>query len=302
MRSHHKKYKINNSGALPDKIKIGFLILILLLVSFTGFSQSNVKKELTANDYPLWSYLKIDKLSENGKWVSYYLHYQNSTDTLFVKNSKGTKTFSFPGATKGEFITERWFLMMSSKEELKIVDLFTFGQQIVQGVLRYDLCADSRNVILLKKGNTGKKQLELKNLESNKSILVNDVDCYWYNSKSDAIVYTIKTENTTTIALLNLHDKTTATIASTNRDCEYSDLVWQNNGDSVAFLERPSESKEKTARTCIRYYIIAERKLYALSPTELDNFPADREIISSSVANLSISEDGKRIFFGLQTL
>jgi len=300
MKSHPKKYEINNSDTLPDKIKTVFLILVSLLVSFTGFSQNKGKKELSVNDYPLWGYLSADKLSENGKWVSFSVHYQSGTDTLFVATSKGTKRYSFPGARKGEFIAERWFLMMSTKEELKIVDLFTSGQEILQGVLRYDLGADPRNVILLKKGNPEKKQLELKNLATGKSIIINDVDRYWYNSKANAVVYTTKTENNTTIALLNLHDKTTTIIASTNKDCEYSDLVWQNNGNSVAFLERPLDNTEKTALTCIRYYTIAQSKLYTLSPTELDNFPTDREIISSSFAGLSISEDGKRIFFGLQ--
>jgi len=300
MRSYTKKYDINNSISLPYKIRTFLLVLVILLVSSTAFSQKKSKKELTVNDYPLWSYLNTEKLSENGKWVSFSVHYQSGTDTLFVKNSKETKTYSFPGASKGEFIAERWFLMMSSKEELKIVDLITSGQEIVQGVLKYDLCSNSRNIILFKKINAEKKQLEIKNLANGKSIITDDVDRYWYNPKADAVVYITKTQNITTISLLNLSDKTITTIAGTTQDCEYSDVVWQKNGNSIAFLERPLVYKEKTARTCVAYYTIAERKLYTLSPTELDDFPTDREIISSSFANLSISGDGKRIFFGLQ--
>jgi dipeptidyl aminopeptidase/acylaminoacyl peptidase len=275
-------------------------MFLTFFASFAGFGQSNPKNNLSSDDYPLWGYLKTDKLSENGKWVSFFVHYQSGTDTLFVKNSKGTKTYSFPGASKGEFIAERWFSMMSSKEDLKIVDLFTSEQEIIQGVLKYDLCLDPQNVILLKKANAGKKQLELKNVANDKSIIINDVDCYWYNPKADAVVYNTKTGNNTTIALFNLHDKTTTIIASTNKDCDYSDLVWQNNGNSVAFLERPLDDNEKSTRTSVGYYIIGEHKLYILNPTEINNFPTDREIISSSFAGLSISEDGKRIFFGLQ--
>ncbi|WP_202704239.1 prolyl oligopeptidase family serine peptidase [Flavobacterium sp. UGB4466] len=301
MKSYYEKYKKNNSDALPHKIKTVFLVLNLLLVSFTGFSQKNTKKELTANDYPLWNYLSADKLSENGKWLSFSVQYQSGIDTLFVKNSKETNTYSFPGANKGEFIAERCFLTMNSKEELKIVDLFTSKQEIIQGVLRYDLCADGKNIILLKKGNTGKKQLELKNVANGGiSIITKDADRYWYNPKTDVLAYTTKTENATTIYLLNLHNKTTTTISSTNKDFEYSDLVWQKKGNSVAFLKRPLGSKEKIYQTSIGYYIIAESKLYTLNPTDMDNFPLDMEIISSPVAKLNISEDGKRIFFGLQ--
>jgi dipeptidyl aminopeptidase/acylaminoacyl peptidase len=302
MRSYPKKYDINNSIARPHQLRTFLLVLVILLVSSTAFSQEKTKKELTANDYPLWSYLNTEKLSENGKWISFSVHYQSGTDTLFVKNSKETKTYSFPGASKGEFIAEHWFLMMGSKEELKIVDLTTSGQEIVQGVLKYDLCSDSQNVILFKKINAEKKQLELKNLANGKSIITDDVDRYWYNPKADALIYTTKTQNSTTISLLNLRDKTITAIDSTNKDYEYSDVVWQNNGNSVAFLQKPLDDKEKTIRTCIIYYTIAEHKLYTLSPTELDDFPTDRGIISSSSTSLSISEDGKRIFFGLQKM
>ncbi|MEA9412637.1 S9 family peptidase [Flavobacterium sp. PL02] len=300
MKSHHKKYDINNCVASGHKIITFFLILVIFFVPFTLLSQNNSKKELTVNDYSLWAYLNTDKLSENGKWVSFNLHYQSGIDTLFVKNSKQTKTYNFPGASKGEFIAENWFLMMSSKEELKIVDLLTSKQEIIQGALRYDLGADPRNLIILKKGNAGKKQLELKNVANGKSVITNNVDHYWYNAQANAVAYSAKVDNITTIALLNLYDNAVTTIASTNTDFAFSDLVWQKNGNSLAFLERPLDDKEKTTHTNVRYYTIADRKLYTFNPVTQDNFPVDMKIISSSFANLSISEDGKRIFFGLQ--
>jgi hypothetical protein len=40
--------------------------------------------------------------------------------------------------------------------------------------------------------------------------------------------------------------------------------------------------------------------LYTFNPAQHDDFPTDMEVISSSFANLSISDDGSRIFFGME--
>ena len=300
MKFHYKKFEIYNSFAAKHYKRNYFLILTIILISFNGFSQSTFKKELTAKDYPLWSNLNIGKLSQNGKWVSFYLNYESGRDTLLVKNSVGTKSYSFPGAKKGEFITERFFLMMSAKEELRILDLHTSKQEIMQGVLRYEVCRDSQNVIILKKATTGKKQLELKNLENGKSVTIDDLDRYWYNPKTDQLAYAALKDSKMTLDLLNLHDKTTKTISSTTENFTYSDLVWQKNGNSIAFLKNPLKNKEKPSVSSVGYYLIREGKLDTFNPQMQDNFLEDTQITSSSAASLSISEDGKRIFFGLQ--
>jgi hypothetical protein len=300
MRSNNIKYSINNLVALLNGIRTCFIVLTTLLTSFIGFSQNNQKKDLTVADYHLWSSLRMGKLSENGKWVNFSLYYENGNNTLFVKNSKGTKTYSFPGASKGEFSGDNWFVTTYAKGELKITNLLTSKQETVQEVLQYDLRVDTKDLIILKKGTDGKKQLELKNRATNQSIILEDIGMYSYNPKADAVAYTTKSGNNTTIALFHLRDKVTTVIANTTEACSYSDIVWQENAKSIAFLQQPLDDDKKTVHTSVGYYIIAERKLYAFNPTAQDNFPVDMEIISSSFANLTIAGDGKRIFFGLQ--
>jgi hypothetical protein len=300
MKKYNLKYSINNHHPTMKKSGKHFIVLITFLISFIGLGQNNKKKELTAADYPLWSSLRVEQLSEKAKWVSFSLYYENGNDTLFVKNSKGTKTYSFPGASKGEFSGDNWFSTMTPKGELKITNLLTSKQEIIQEVIKYNLMANTEDLIILKKGTDGKKQLELKNIATNRSTVLNDIGIYLYNPKADAVAYTTKSGNNTTIALLHLRDRTTTVIASTAEACEYSDIVWQENAKSIAFLRQPSDDTKKTIRTSVGYYIIAEGTLSTFNPAEQDNFPVDMEIISSSFANLSIARDGKRIFFGLQ--
>jgi dipeptidyl aminopeptidase/acylaminoacyl peptidase len=294
------KYNINNPVALLNGIMRCIIVLSILLISCIGFCQSNQKKELTAADYHLWSSPRLEKLSENGKWVSFSLYYENANDTLFVKNSKGTKTYSFPGASKGEFIGDNWFFAMTSKGELKITNLLTSKQETLQEVVKYDWSRNTNDLIILKKGTDEKKQLELKNIATKQSIVLSDVDFYSYNPKADAVVYTTKLGNNTTISLFHFRDRTTTVIASTAESYSYSDIVWQENGKSIAFLKQPLDDAKKTIRTGVGYYIIAEGKLYTFNPEGHDDFPVDMEIVSSSFANLSIAHDGSSIFFGLQ--
>lgn len=294
------KYLINDPVVEINGVITCIIVLTMLLISFIGFGQSSPKKDLTATDYHLWSSPRLDKLSENGKWVSFSLYYENAIDTLFVKNSKGTKTYSYPGASKGEFGADNWFFCMTPKRELKITNLLTSKQETTQEVIQYDWSKNSQDLIILKKGSDEKKQLELKNVATNQSIVLNNVALYWYSPKADAVVYTTKLGNNTTIVLFNLHDKTSTVIASTVESCSYSDIVWQENGKSIAFLKQPLDDAKKTIRTGVGYYIIAEGKLQTFNPEGYDNFPVDMEIISSSFANLSIAHDGSSIFFGLQ--
>jgi dienelactone hydrolase len=271
-----------------------------LLISLNGFSQNKDKKELTANDYHLWSSLRAGQLSESGKWMSFALYYDSGNDTLFVKSTIATTLYNFPGASKGAFIGDKWFSAMSRKGELLITDLATSKQQTVEQVVSYDLRVGTTDIIFMKKQYDGKKLLEIKNVESGNSLVLDNVENYWYNSNADAVVYTTKSKKSTTIALLNLCKKKTTLIASTRGRFDYSDTVWQKNGNSIAFLQQPLDEEKKTARTSVAYYIIDGHKLYTFNPEQYDDFPTDMEVISSSFANLSISKDGKRLFFGLQ--
>ncbi|WP_084404242.1 S9 family peptidase [Flavobacterium tegetincola] len=294
------KNKKNRTSLVSKRILVYLSIMASLLISLNGFSQNKDKKELTANDYHLWSSLRAGQLSESGKWMSFALYYDSGNDTLFVKSTIATTLYNFPGASKGAFIGDKWFSAMSRKGELLITDLSTTKQQTVEQVVSYDLRVGTTDIIFMKKKSDEKKQLEIKNVESGNSLVLNNVENYWYNSKADAVAYTTKSEKSTTISLLNLSDKTTTLIASTTEGFDYSDTVWQHSGNSIAFLQQPLDDEKKTARTSVGYYSIDGHKLYTFNPAQHDDFPTDMEVISSSFANLSISDDGSRIFFGME--
>jgi dipeptidyl aminopeptidase/acylaminoacyl peptidase len=300
MRNDNIKHPLERYVASINGLWVCFIMLAAHFIPFDGFGQNSTKKKLTAEDYSLWSSLRAEKLSENAKWISFSLNYETGSDSLFVINSKGTKTYAFPNGQKGEFIGDKWFITMCQKEELMIVNLLTAERETIPNAIKFDLGADTKDLIILKKGKDGKKQLEIKNTAGSKSIVINDIELYAYCRKTNAVAYCTASEKNTAIALLNLRDKTTVILPSTFKSCEYSDIVWQENGSSIAFLQHLLGDDKKTKRTAVGYYNIAENKVYTFDPAIQDSFPHDVEITSSSFANLQIAPDGKRIFFGLQ--
>lgn len=283
-----------------NEIRTFVIALAALLASFSGFAQSSPKKDLTAADYHLWSSPWSAKLSASGKWASFLLSYKDSRDTLFVKNSKGTKTYSFPEASTGEFSGDNWFFCLTPKGELKITSLSGAKEEILKGVEKYELSADAKDLIILRKGTDGKKQLELRNLASNTSTVLGDIDIYSYCPKINALAYTTKSEHTAAIALINLRSGVRTAIDRTTGSCSYSNIVWQENGASVAFLKQSLDAAKKTIQNSVGYYTIHEGKLAVFNPALQHDFSRGMEISSASTANLSISNDGKRIFFKIK--
>jgi hypothetical protein len=73
---------------------------------------------LRAEDYPLWGTLSVDALSDKGGWVSFYMRYENGSDTLFVTDTSTRKRFVFPKAKNGQFNGELVFACLDKEKTL----------------------------------------------------------------------------------------------------------------------------------------------------------------------------------------
>jgi hypothetical protein len=111
-----KKYKINTSFLRNIVLlRLSFLVFILPVVTCPLWGQVLQKKQLTAADYPLWGELQFDKIAPNGKWASYRMGYESGADTLYVRNTKSLKTFTFPSASNSSFGGSLWFACQENK-------------------------------------------------------------------------------------------------------------------------------------------------------------------------------------------
>ena len=72
----------------------------------------------------------------------------------------------------------------------------------------------------------------------------------------------------------------------------YTSLVWQPNGASIAWI-----TDDKLAR--VGQYQISEKKLYMFDCRNFDNFPINDLINTLLFTDLTISDDGERLLFGI---
>jgi dipeptidyl aminopeptidase/acylaminoacyl peptidase len=88
------------------------ILFILLLVSFTVFSQ---KKVLDHKDVETWSTIKGKSISSNGKFVMYALEKGEGDNHLKIKNSKASLIFDYKRGLEGQFTHNSEFAVFKIK-------------------------------------------------------------------------------------------------------------------------------------------------------------------------------------------
>lgn len=298
-----KSMRITKKYTIRQRLFPYFLYLsgLLFLISPCPlFGQGRQTKLLTSAGYHLWSHLTAENISERGKWVSYSLSYQSGNDTLFVKNNKEHITYPFPGGHTGTFNMEKWFACLDKKDRLTILNLDNGKKECIVGVSSYTFTADGRYIIIFARDSDNKKQLRIKSFETKEQFKIDNTTLYSYNSDAAAIAYATESMGTHTFGLVFLGDKPTNSTIAEDQTHRFSKIIWQDKGESVAFLQQPIQSDgDRGGKAGIGYYSFADQKRYILNPDKIEGFPKDQQIIFDGSSKLLISKDGKRIFFDL---
>ncbi len=249
-----------------------------------------IKQPLTAADYDKWSTMEVEQISDYGNWVSYSLRYENETDTdtLFVKNTKNHKTYFVAGASNGTFAMEKVFVCQDANGSLVVTDLVNGKQTREPGVLSYTIVKDKSMLVLHRTGTNDVKALIIQSLEGKKDVLIANVASYSYNENANKLVYA--SDKTLKIWQLGTSLAQSTVIDSTADN--YSDFVWQSNGESLAYFAQNSARK-------VNYFRIKEKQLYTFDSEHYTAFPKDVAIYNASFSPLKIADDGKMVFFGL---
>lgn len=88
------------------------ILLILLLASFTVFSQ---KKVLNHKDVETWNTIKGKSISSNGKFVMYSLEKGEGDNHLKIKNSNASLIFDYKRGKEGQFTQNSEFAIFKIK-------------------------------------------------------------------------------------------------------------------------------------------------------------------------------------------
>ena len=281
------KTKQNSSNSSQSAFKTQFLVFILMLISCSFFGQEISKRKILESEYEKWGQLENKSLSSNGNWISFEMHYSNDNDTLFLKHTQHNKIFTFPKGKQGKFSEELFFGCFQQNSNLLITNLETGENKSYLDIVSFDFVNNGKIVITHSDDN----KLVLNN-EKNKVVasILNVVE-YRIDGIQNCVSYIRSLEGKYTFGCLNLktfqnHDS----YSSTNKLFGLTAAEYEKG---VFFIEESNNSVE----TKLHYYkdIKSEAKIF--DPQKFLNFPINYSIVARK--SIKISEDGKRIFFGI---
>jgi len=261
-----------------------------LLVACPVLGQVPTKKELTADAYPLWSSLLLQKLSDHGQWFSYTKRYDLVPDTLFVKSTATDKTFSFPRGVQGSFNGDEWFACMRG-DTLQVQNLKTGALQLTTNVLGFAFAGNGKYLLLdLKAGETS-HWLVVKTMQGAVVDDCKDVLRWKLNEAGNLLVYNAIETSGSAVTLLELDGNFEKKRLAFEAGAPFSQLVWQ--GTVLAFMKADS-----TVQKVFRYRT-KEKQLLVFDARKWVGFPTDK-VMAADEGSLHLSADGERVFFNLK--
>lgn len=281
-------------------VKRSLCLTTLLPVVLIGpLIAQTAKTPVTEKDYHLWGNLYPDKISQNGNWVSYRMDYEEHPDTLFVRNSASTITYKFPLGSSGNFNTETDFAALIPGKGLELVTLKTGARKLIADVGAYVFSANGRFLLTQRKSGKG-KCLDIRNRDGATIDSIPGSNRYVIDPTGNMVLCSVTQGGNNQLVLITLGTTVAKKIIFESPNGSFTHMVWQANSQSFAFLQNtPSEQKNSSVNR-IYYYKIKTSKMYHLAPEAIQGLFKENRIADTYRSKLTISDDGERLFFGIE--
>ncbi|MBK0368628.1 S9 family peptidase [Flavobacterium agrisoli] len=267
-----------------------FAVLILGLVACPASGQDLIQRQLTKDDYNLWCRLETDKISENGRWISYALRYESRLDTLFVKSTYTSAKYEIAGALNGQFASEDIFACLDQKENLHLVNLISGNSILIKRVKKFDFSGDGRFLISLESNDDSSMNLTIRKKNGKLVQRIENVTQYAINNSGNALLYSTAQSGSQNAGLVNLKQKISIRDVIQNIHSDIKSLTLSEDGSTAAFYTQDSLS------THLYYYQLPSGSVSVLKDLPADSFDNKIITIDSSVP-LKISDDNRSVFF-----
>lgn len=273
-------------------------LIVILSCLHSLHAQMKQKRELSPNDYGRWHQLFTKGISQQGNWITYTHHYNSKADTLFVKNTTSLKAHAFAKGFKPNFVLESKLIYQQPGNTLSIFDLTKESSVLLEQVSEYAIARNNQHLVLKRLLNekaallitdvNGKPEQEIPNLLA------------WKMDPTQSKVACVTQEaDHFTVILIALDKKLKRTILFKNATT-LGQLEWNATGTTLAFLSPSTATIEKNARGAVYAYDTQTQKLATLYLSEHPTLVPTHAIGASYPTELIISEDGERVFFGME--
>ncbi|WP_367753806.1 alpha/beta hydrolase family protein [Flavobacterium sp. WC2430] len=279
-------------------IKKHTILLLFLLGSVTIWGQISVKRSVSPADYSQWSTLSGEKLTADGKWVSYKLAYDSDKDTVFVQQTYGSKKYIFPLATDENFSRDgKWWAAIVPEKGLGILSLKTGKCQWAEDVVSYEFLGNGAYVAFLKK--TGLEQeLDILNLATGQKYSAKDIAEYSFNASGKIAAFITKQENAVKLIWIDDHFRTSEIMQPS--DNRFKNLIWNKDADAVAFLQELPQDKYQGTNHKLYFvnHMDTNPKLHILDPLLAEEILKELRIVTPPARkSIEMATDGKKVFF-----
>lgn len=276
-----------------DKKSMDYNFFYLLLVCFVtcpSWGQVQQQKSMQQSDYELWGTLRFEQISENGNWVSFGMDYTSVADTLFIKNVRTNKGYSYTGATDpGQFLSEDFFVF-KKEQNLLTIQLENGKEFIIPKVTSYKYAAKQKLLITLEGENSNTLVLR----KGNKMLMeITDVLEYQLNDAQDRICLSTQNNGVGTVEVINLTNRLERKRIQSATDQTFKAFKWQPASTTFVFYG------ESTSSVVSVYFYKGDSGELSVLHSSDSCFPKGKAITAHPNVNLYVSTDGEKVFFGI---
>lgn len=281
---------------LLNSCKIVWISFMLFLTTCPVSGQVKKTKQLTPNDYKLWSKLSAKEISDHATWVSYSLSYESKQDTLFVKDTNTKQTFIYPKGFKGKFMHDSWFACMLPNNKFQLQNLKTGKIRKVNQVQSFAFENKGQYLLLFCKGDKNKTNIVVQNLKGDVVQKIANVTSYSLSPKNDKLAYCISDSNGGSVGMLQFEKKIFNTNVIKSNLKLFENVIWHSEGTSIVFAGRKIADKELHADE-ILFYKIKNKQLFRYDTSKEKSWTKEKVLVANYSSSLGISDDEQRIFF-----
>src|SRR5690554_223058 len=258
------------------------VVIIMNLIIATSFSQNSIN----TSDYGEWYEIYNGDVSNDGKWMFYRTKHQMEEETLHVIEVNGDKRYEIPSGKEGQFTSNnKYFTAYVNKDKIQIINLQKDSITLVEKIIRRQLSADERFLILEKNDETS--SLLIKHLDLGTEILIPNVEEFSINPSHNKIALIMEKNGEYSINLLNLNSYSLTTIRNRG-GYNYNSLTWNNDGKYLAALEYKINDSAKKQKI-VRFSCLKDKKVEVNS-----KLISEATIVDNS---LEISQNGNLIYY-----
>ena len=304
---------------MENKLKL-LIVLIVVSVIYGKTSGQDTLPTVKPEDYAKWQTLGAFSISDDGNWIGWNVSLVDGDDTLYLKSPSSSKLYKYPLSTNLSFSDDsKWaaFRVGYSDKQIeklteqkkpvkykaKLVELETGKERLFENISSFAITGDANHLIMTgyPAENSKNRDLFIYNLKTGTLKNIGNVSDYSVNKPGNRLAYIINAENKkgNGVELMNLGNYTITFID--NDTCTYRSLVWEREGNALAFLKAYSD----TGRVEQNHILFTVRNV--LTKPEIKSFnPSDNRSIPENMRisenfRPSVADDQKTIFFGVHT-